>query len=100
MSSVIEEHSKTLNICKKLSASSEHQPFVLLGGLLGLADRFKNLKDAPTDADIEELRKYFPERNEPELRPQYIYIYIFFKIVRTLSCKHIGMTVVKAMTIN
>lgn len=36
-------------------------------GLLGLADRFKNLKDAPTDADIEELRKYFPERNEPEL---------------------------------
>lgn len=36
-------------------------------GLLGLADRFKNLKGAPTDADIEELRKFFPERNEPEL---------------------------------
>ncbi|CAJ1402228.1 unnamed protein product [Effrenium voratum] len=36
-------------------------------GLLGLADRFKSLKGAPTDADIEELRKYFPERNEPEL---------------------------------
>ena len=36
------------------------------GGLLGLADRFKNLKGAPTDADVEELRKFFPERNEPE----------------------------------
>lgn len=36
-------------------------------GLLGLADRFKNLKGAPTDADVEELRKFFPERNEPEL---------------------------------
>lgn len=35
-------------------------------GLLGLADRFKNLKGAPTDADVEELRKFFPERNEPE----------------------------------
>jgi hypothetical protein len=41
-------------------------PDSLMWGLLGLADRFKNLKGAPTDADIEELRKFFPERNEPE----------------------------------
>ena len=37
-------------------------------GLLGLADRFDNLKGMPKDEDIEELRKYFPENNEPEPR--------------------------------
>ncbi|CAE7738318.1 unnamed protein product [Symbiodinium pilosum] len=36
-------------------------------GLLGLADRFDNLKGMPKDEDIEQLQKYFPEDNEPEL---------------------------------
>jgi len=60
---------KRQNMQKQYDAirDSEEQRIEYEAGLLGLADRFDNLKGMPKDEDIEELRKYFPENNEPEL---------------------------------